>query len=140
MVLGIDEYLVGEERMSNINFIEFKKYYQRIHKSTGCVYKNWLEIMKNSVDKEKQQEHNVFIFGHSLAATDKDILKELITDSKIKTTIYYKDKEQYGQQIANLVNVLGPDALISMVYGSNPKVKFVCQREMINKNKLEINS
>ena len=37
MVLGIDEYLKGDEKNENIEFIEFKKFYQRIHKETGCL-------------------------------------------------------------------------------------------------------
>ena len=39
MVLGIDDYLTGEDRFSNTNFVEFKKYYQRLYKNTGCKYK-----------------------------------------------------------------------------------------------------
>ena len=33
MVLGIDEYLKGAARNENIEFIEFKKFFQRIHKT-----------------------------------------------------------------------------------------------------------
>lgn len=32
MVLGIDDYLTGAERFTNTDFIEFKKFYQRLHK------------------------------------------------------------------------------------------------------------
>lgn len=46
MVLGIDEYLKGEARNEEIEFIEFKKFFQRIHKETGCLYKSWLAKMK----------------------------------------------------------------------------------------------
>lgn len=122
MVLGIDEYLKGDARNSYTVFIEYKKYYQRIHKATGRVYKQWIETIKSSKNEE---EHNIYIFGHSLASTDKDILNELISEKKIKTIVYYKDNEQYGKQIANLVNVLEQDELISMVYGGNPKISFI---------------
>ncbi|MFH5961307.1 AbiH family protein [Clostridium perfringens] len=44
MVLGIDEYLTGNEKNERLDFIKFKKYFQRIYKKTGCEYKKWLEI------------------------------------------------------------------------------------------------
>lgn len=133
MVLGIDEYLQGEELFSNVKYIEFKKYYQRLHKKTDCDYIKWLDEISNS----KDEIHNVYIFGHSLAMTDKDVLKEFIKHSKIYTTIYYVDKNRYGEQIANLVQMLGPDTLNAMVYGENPKIKFKPQQNMIDRTDSE---
>lgn len=46
MVLGIDEYLPKKRRDRDTEFIAFKKFYQRIHKETGCKYKEWLDIIK----------------------------------------------------------------------------------------------
>lgn len=46
MVLGIDEYLQGDSRRKELDFIQFKKYFQRIYKKTGCKYKHWLENAK----------------------------------------------------------------------------------------------
>ena len=43
MVLGIDEYLPKNRRDKEIEFIGFKKFYQRIYKETGCEYKNWVD-------------------------------------------------------------------------------------------------
>lgn len=42
MVLGIYEYLNGDEKNNNTEFIEFKKYYQRIHKKDVNIRK-WLD-------------------------------------------------------------------------------------------------
>jgi len=129
MVLGIDDYLVGEERFSNTDFIEFKKYYQRLHKKTGCVYKKWIE----QINKSKEGTiHNVYIFGHSLAMTDKDVLTEFIKNEKTRITIFYFSENQYSEQIINLVHMIGPDELNAMVYGATPKIIFKHQAEMIN--------
>ena len=133
MVLGIDEYLNNDECRNNTIFIEFKKYFQRIHKATGCSYKGWLE----EIEESNCEEHNVYIFGHSLDCTDKDVLEELITNDKVRTSIFYKDAEQYGKQIANLVKLLKKDVLISMTYANNPKIKFVLQKPMIDKQNSE---
>ena len=35
MVFGIDEYLSKKRRDREVEFIAFKKYYQRIYKETG---------------------------------------------------------------------------------------------------------
>ena len=38
LVLGIDEYLSGEAKDKDNEFIQFKKFFQRIYKGTGCLY------------------------------------------------------------------------------------------------------
>lgn len=128
MVLGVDEYLSKEGQYHNINFIEFKKYFQRIHKSTGCVYKSWLE----EINQSESSNHNVYIFGHSLAITDKDALLEILDNDKITTTVFYKDSKHYAQLITNLVQLLGVDDLVSCVYGIAPRIIFKQQCEMID--------
>lgn len=126
MVLGIDEYLSKEGQHNNTNFIEFKKYFQRIHKSTGCVYKSWLD----EINQSENSDHNVFIFGHSLAITDKDVMLEILNNDKISTTVFYKDSKHYAQLITNLVQLLGVDDLVSKVYGVAPRIVFKQQCDM----------
>lgn len=48
MVLGIDEYLHKKSKNTEIDFIAFKKYYQRIYKETGSEYKNWIDEIVSS--------------------------------------------------------------------------------------------
>jgi hypothetical protein len=134
MVLGIDEYLDDELRNKETTFIEFKKYYQRIHKKTGCAYKDWLTKIKNIDSTEK---HEIYIFGHSLDITDKDVIRELIDNENVKTTIYYFNRDTYGNQIANLVKVLGQDNLISKVYGDEKIITFKEQKTMIQLKETE---
>lgn len=141
MVLGIDEYLKGAARNENIEFIEFKKFYQRIHKETGCLYRNWVdaiesgEAISETIAIYKEQEktvretkqvnfHKVFFFGHSLDVTDKDVIRDMILSNKVKTTIYYRDKADYGQKITNLVKIIGQDELIKRTGGANKSIYF----------------
>lgn len=142
MVLGIDEYLPKKRRNKETDFIAFKKFYQRIHKQTGCEYREWINtiIQENKTYKEKFRlnqldyeknrgmgnegyqtrmnlkenppKHNLYFFGHSLDITDKDILRDLILTENMHTTIFYVNKDVMGQQIANLVKVIGQDELI----------------------------
>lgn len=140
MVLGIDEYLSEDERSKEIDFIEFKKYYQRIYKKTGNEYKKWLKQIDENIDAGRREENVLYIFGHSLDETDGDILREFITHDNLKTVIFYKDKKQLGQQIANLVKVLKYDEVIGRVYGNNPTIVFMKQssREEIEGSSFEI--
>ncbi len=157
MVLGIDEYLSKKKQNSDTDFIAFKKYYQRIFKGTGCKYKDWLDIIhedykkrqiklekrvmetsgffskkqiKKQVKREYLNEHNLYIFGHSLDVTDKDILRDLILNNILHTTIFYHSKEELGKKIANLVKVIGQDELIKRTGGNTKIIEFVQQNEM----------
>lgn len=157
MVLGIDEYLPKKRRNRETEFIAFKKFYQRIHKGTGCKYKEWTDTIKGEfadyqtelekskmernimnlkvrINKLKNQylnKHHLYIFGHSLDVTDKDILRDLILNDNVHTTIFYHDKDAMGQQIANLVKVIGQDELIRRTGGSTKTIEFKQQQDMI---------
>lgn len=168
MVLGIDEYLFDDRKDKDVEFIAFKKFYQRIHKGTGCKYKDWVdeiemlnekyrenissckdELRENKgmgndgyKSKEKMKylknnppKHNLYIFGHSLDVTDKDILRNLILTDNVYTTIYYHNREAMGQQIANLVKVIGQDELIRRTGGGTKTIEFKQQQEMVVKLK-----
>lgn len=129
MVLGIDDYLNEDEKFTNTNFIEFKKYYQRLIKGTNCDYKKWIDEINQTKSFTK---HNVYIFGHSLSSTDRDVLLDFIENEKTIITIYYNNSNQYSDQICNLVHLIGPDKLNEWVHQAKPKIKFVKQQPMIN--------
>lgn len=132
MVLGIDEYLSDDRKNKDVEFIAFKKYYQRIYKQTGCEYKQWVEEIKAN----KSKKHNLSIFGHSLDVTDKDILRDLILNDNVYTTIFYPDKEELGRKIANLVKVIGQDELIRRTGGSTKTIEFKLQQDMIKRENI----
>lgn len=166
MVLGIDEYLPEDRRNKDVEFIAFKKFYQRIYKETGCKYKEWvdkirmsfiaskqnkqdsLDMMKKLYNSPENQQNmmlwylmyqknnnvewnNLYIFGHSLDVTDGDVLRDLILNDNVYTTIYYLNKDVMGQQIVNLVKVIGQDELIKRTGGSTKTIEFKQQQDMI---------
>ncbi|MDG5852448.1 AbiH family protein [Clostridium beijerinckii] len=161
MVLGIDEYLDSESKNKELEFIAFKKYFQRIYKKTGNEYKKWIKQIEDSykeklekevdfaktvaktdeeifeealVSMNKNHKNQIYIFGHSLDITDKDIIKELIECPDTETTIFYYDKDVYAQQIANMVKIIGQDELIKRVSGANPTIIFKQQQQRINRD------
>lgn len=141
MVLGIDEYLSENRKNIDVEFIAFKKFYQQIYKETGCKYKDWLEIIRqdshkksflyDNKDHSKDFVHNLYIFGHSLDVTDADILRDLIKNDNVYTTIFYFDKDDMGRKIANLVKVIGQDELIKRTGGSTKTIEFKKQADMV---------
>lgn len=161
MVLGIDEFLPEERQNMHTEFIAFKKFYQRIYKQTGCKYKEWVDeiredylsylqkqkkeingyadgiqsrfnrLAEQAIRREKCKQHNLYIFGHSLDVTDRDILRDLILNDNVYTTIFYHNKDAMGQQIANLVKVIGQDELIRRTGGSTKTIEFKQQQDMI---------
>ena len=149
MVLGIDEYLNKKSKDKEIDFIAFKKYYQRIYKKTGSEYKNWVDEIANSgyenevalreqfpkqiPYREFNSKHKLYIFGHSLDITDKDVLRDLILNDNVYTTIYYLNKGVMGQQIANLVKVIGQDELIRRTGGSTKTIEFKLQAKLVER-------
>ena len=126
MVIGIDEYLRGTAKDEDNEFIQFKKFFQRIYKGTGCKYIDWLKDKKSITleDGKSRPNINIFIYGHSLDVTDKDILARLITADYAKTTIFYHSQKALEKYIINLVKVIGEDELIRRTGGSDKSIFF----------------
>lgn len=116
MVLGIDEYLDEAERNKDVEFVRFKKFYQRIFKQTDYNYTNWVN---------KDDGTNLFIIGHSLDITDRDVLRDILLQPGVQTTIFYHNKGANADQITNLLKVLGYDNLNALARGrSNSSITF----------------
>lgn len=89
---------------------------------------------------EMNPKHEVYIFGHSLDVTDKDILCNLILNDNVHTTIFYCKKQDkngkldngrkdYGQKLKNLVGVIGQEELIKRT--GNGTIEFRLQQDMV---------
>ena len=130
MVLGIDEYLEEPDKDIDNEYVQFKKFYQRILKMTGAHYTDWLNEFKISKEKtvhvpNTKYELNIYIIGHSLDITDKDILRPILLNDYSNVTIYHHSKKALEDQIINLVKVIGEENLIKRTYGKNQKIKFI---------------
>lgn len=166
IVLGIDEYLDNDVKDIDLDFLTFKKYYQRIYKSTGNKYLDWVDEIKEGyaeyvrkmndalaakpVQMQKNDlyfpwqrsytdpssikcpQHTLYIFGHSLDSTDKDILKLFICNDNVQTKIFYHrknqdDKKSLGKLIKNLVQIMGQEELIRRTGGAHKTIEFIPQ-------------
>lgn len=127
IVLGIDEYFDEDARTKNVEYIEFQKYYQRMQKKTECSYKEWTDKIIDECKNSKNKKVPLYIFGHSLDSTDKDILREFLLNENIETTIFYYDQNAYERGLANLVKVLGANELLKRMYGKEKSITFIKQ-------------
>lgn len=119
MVLGIPD----ESFPSTLDYIYFQKYFQRIQKRTGNYYKSWITEPNAREKSLEDVPINVFIMGHSLADSDKGILKEIfMNDFVCKITIFYHSQLAYEQQVINLVSMFGKDFVIEQT--ANDRIVF----------------
>lgn len=104
LVLGINETLTEDTENKIIDTVYFKKYFQRIYKKTDYKYIDWLDHVNFDT---------VYIHGHSLDESDKEILEKIINSVLKKDTstvkIFYYDEKHYRQEVTNLIKVLGKD-------------------------------
>lgn len=114
LVLGIGETLNETEENNILLCVRLKKYFQRIFKKTGAKYDDWLI---------KDKFNTVYIYGHSLDITDKEILQPIIENSR-RIIIFYYNKSAYDQQIINLVKILGKQKFIKYVSKVINKIEF----------------
>lgn len=110
MVMG-----VNRQDKTNMDFIYFVKYFQRIQKASGVKYKEL--IQKRTQDGNMiHTAYVLHIYGHSLDETDEDILKYVIGDRNAyggfdlkpeQVVIYYYDDADYEQKVINLIKLYG---------------------------------
>ena len=155
MIIGFDS-LQNSDAFSaedfELEFVDYRKYFQRIYKGTDCSYIDWLNEYQDHLRKYVRTTTNtenwenlyqqrlqaqlscntpnkVFIFGHSLDATDNEILKDIFLreydDTKI--IIYYHDPDARKRIITNLIKILGKPTLVEKTKGKNPTITFVAQ-------------
>ena len=156
MIVGFDDLQNNDENFisqnAELEFIDYYKYFQRIYKGTDSQYVDWLneyqtrlrksisttEAPVNWEDVYQKKLHaeigcstpnHVFIFGHSLDATDNEIFKDILLRelNDTQTIIYYHDTDSRKRIITNLVKILTQPILVQKTKGNNPDIKFVEQ-------------
>lgn len=144
MVLGIDEYWKGDDRDVHTNFTIFKKFAQRIQKHTGIENYKYMKEINTFFEKNKERWQGngdiitthpigisyVYIFGHSLDVTDKDILSGIVGADSTSVTVYCYDKGIEGELIANTIKLIGEEQMLEKANHVPPKLDFVIQEKV----------
>lgn len=122
MVLGIDEYLISNGVKSLIDFAPFRKYNQRIYKETDSCYFDWMDHIKSI-----NHSRILYIFGHSLGITDKDIIEPFLLGNIMNAEIYYHDEDSFSDKVGNLTAIIGMEEMIKRTGGYYRTMRFVKQ-------------
>lgn len=125
MVLGIDEHLPYEDVEVFAGYAPFRKYHQRVYKETDSTYKDWL----GGTDVKHSGSRSLFVFGHSLAPSDKEILLPFITAQGMRTVVFFHDEAMHADLVTNLAAILGIDYLTKNVGGREHTLEFHKQLE-----------
>lgn len=140
MVLGIDEYVDGQDRFKRVDFSIFKKFIQRIRNHNDVSYAAWAaEIEKIGTKRRSVGEavdgkivrtvdesfSDIYIYGHSLDVTDKDILRRFFMNDAARLHIFAYDKATEGDLISNLLKIMDEDIVIKKSTASPPMIEFI---------------
>lgn len=115
IVLGIDD-----EDETNLDFISFKKYFQRIQKLTGFL--DTEKFMR--LDEYGNHEYrDVYFYGHFLDVTDKETIMWIKEHSGIMYIYYLDNGMDYKQKVINLIAILGKERVMEMI--QREEIKFL---------------
>lgn len=116
MVLGFND-----DDPEKLDFIYFKKYFQRIQKLTGYINEGRFSY-KDESGITHRNEISVHFYGHSMDKTDGDMIQKLRAMAN-GFVIYKYDQEDYEQKVINLIDVFTKDDAIKMI--ETGYIKFV---------------
>lgn len=118
MVLGFND-----DAPENLDFVYFKKYFQRIQKLTGYIDND--KLWYN--DRGRVKYPVIHFYGHSMDKTDGDVIQKLRASSS-GFVIYTYSQEDYEQKVINLIDVFGKEQAMEMI--QNGFMKFVpCEQK-----------
>ena len=103
LVLGFHyEETPSKTTASDVQFLWFEKFFQRMLHKTGNGVFSWLK-------EQSAGTINTVVYGHSLDKTDADLI-QIIFDKSANVTVYHLDTS-LPQLISNLVTIFGRDAV-----------------------------
>ena len=124
IILGVNPDKYDDLETVDTTFIKFKKYYQRIIGYSDSDFRRAVNWIKNSIEP-----HNVhlYVVGHSLDVTDKDIIMELF-ELATEITIFYHNKTNMGIYTENLIKMYGKEAYD--VIRDKKKIKYLLHTDI----------
>ena len=139
MVMGIDEYLPETLRSERVDFCIFKKFVQRIRKRNDVSYATWSEEIENAKEWQRgivpkdgkyvagiiPHFSEIYIYGHSLDLTDKDILKRFLSSKHTRIHIFSRDKASEGELISKLLQIVGEDIVVEKATNNPLMLQFI---------------
>jgi hypothetical protein len=125
VVLGINPDEKDELYSIDTTFLQFKKYYQRVFYRTDIKY--LIKLQELNASKKYDTGHTLYVIGHSLDETDKDIIVELFGLAN-RIIVLYHDSRAVKSYIRNLVKIYGKEGFDEIRV--NKRLDFLKQGEL----------
>lgn len=128
IVMGIGSDFYDENKHEK--YVDFFKFFQCYKYSTSTSYLKWIENASKEYYDENtgavvKQSCKVYVYGHSLDPTDKNILKPFLDLENSTVYIYYMNESNKEQLEHNLLKILGKELFSNYLMGEHPKVQFI---------------
>ena len=132
MGIGTDFY----DAFKHSEYLPFFKFYQYYKFKTDESYLKWIDEIRNGFfysnsgccdEHNNANKCNIYIYGHSLDPTDKNILLPFLdvkSRTPVKIIIYYYRDSNLKNMEKNLVKILGVEKFSEYLCGDNPKIQF----------------
>lgn len=126
IVLGYD---LPQEDDEGVDWLFYRKYFQREVIGTSNTYMEWIENIENE-NQPNWEENKIYVFGHSLGVNDDDVLRRIFNlpkDNKATIEIYFLDSHSKRQLLINIQHFLKKEESIKMIRdkGNKGKIKFI---------------
>lgn len=110
LVLGINEYLPDNIKDATNVYAIFKKFIQRIRYNNETKYYKWA----NEMEKITHDISDVWVYGHSLDNTDKDILERFLKPDYTRVHIFTRkeDPAEAGRLAKNLISIMSEKIMV----------------------------
>ena len=108
IILGINPNSDDNVDTVDTTFAAFKKYFQRVQYSTDVSFNSQMRRLKQALSFQNRKKNHLVVFGHSLDATDKDIIMELFEISDT-INIFHHSPRSKTSNMSNIINMYGMD-------------------------------
>ena len=106
LVLGIAANQQDDMVDSNVTFLPFKKFYQRVLYQADLSYISFLNECDNATRESKDSTFDLYIIGHSLDKTDHEVIRNCFIRAD-SICIFYHDLCAVSNYIRNLTVIFG---------------------------------
>ncbi len=107
IILGVNPDETDELYNIDTAFLQFKKYFQRTFYATDNSFLEKIFVQQRA---QTLEETKLYVVGHSLDSTDKDVIKMVFEIANKICILYYNDTS-VKDQIKNLVEIYGKQGL-----------------------------
>ena len=127
IILGVNPDEKDELPDLDTSQIMFKKYYQRVYYRTDNSFIEMISYSKEKKASEHPDHNDLVVCGHSLDATDQDIIRDVFEISDSIYIVCHK-LEAIGKYVSNLVQIYGKKEFDEI--RTKKQLKFVTYEEL----------